>query len=831
MSAIPLIFAKFYKQLLLLMIFITSSPLHGSETYKNILKLVNNGNLQQAELLSKQQLSAPSLSIDDEILYLAILGDIKFYGDAYVAAIEFYQQAVVKAKKTQNLKQVAEQYKNIAIGYSHLREYGESLRWQQKAWLILNKNNWKNSDIALSILLSQSSLYGYIGAYEQSLETIAKAQRLAIKLNNLSALSDSYVRVAALHSESNNYQAAINQLKLVDITLMNDRSSLGWYYSLYSEALIALNQSDQAQRLIEKAIDSKIQWTAENLHAFEVILLESYLQQQDIELAEQSIRNFKTNKENFETSWLLYYLQAQKFKLENKHKLSFDSNIQAISLFFKYDSWNRNSDKSLFFEIPLSLIEATIEDAMDIGLSDSNLIFELYYLAFLAKQPIQVKSGHDSTLKKINGGLAESAVINDILFGEASLNFSDRFKLAELQSEMNSDEGFVFYLSIEDKYYAMLVTQTALISTKLKLNFIEINNLVIQLLTHLEADNNDWIKTAHKLDSILINPLRNLGLEPLKTVHFIQDENLRFLPMDVLIDDQGSLLIDRHDIAINTVKTLKKHLQTRIKAKSNSGNQSNSTALNLVGISEGKLDIPSYWHTAYRNLNMSKNNLPHVNKELKHLEAEFSNSSLTMANQATETRAKNIISNAKGILHFASHGFDNPVAPAYSSLVLKSDNNNDGLLQAREISNLTTDAELVVLASCSSAKGGLSGLYGYNSGLAESFIFAGAKTVIGTLWDVKDQTTYKFMQWFYQGVSQQFTTSKALNYAKKQARQSGWKTYDWAGFILLGQTDLKLNLQTNNSYNWLYYSIIIIIVLMTILYLKKYRTFSKNSKK
>ena len=812
------------RPLLLLFLVLCSFIANAGDDYAEIVNLTNNGQLQKAEKRVRHKLSNNEIDPGDKINYLALLGDIYFYNDNYLQAIHYYQKAIVIANSSNNQRQLAEQYKNVAISHSQLSEFGEALRWHQRAWQILNKNSWQENETALSLLLSQSSIYGYIGAFEQSMETISKAQKLATKLGRLNALSDSYVRVASIQMENNKPQSALNSLQLVDTELMNDRSSLAWYFSLYSEALIALDRAFDAQQLINKALNYDIKWTPENFNAFEIILLESYLQEHNLSQATQSLNDLANNSDDFAESWLLHYLLAKKYKLENKHKLSFDTNLHAISLFFKYSSYNFSSSKSLFFDIPKELIEATIIDAMNVGLAHSDLIFELYYLAFLAKQPIQIKSGNINIIDTTTRNQAESAVIKDIFFGEASMIFSDRLRLSELQSGLSHNEGFVFYLNIDETYYAMLVTPNNITSLRLPNTAKNINDWVIQLLIQLEANDSDWIRTAHKLDNILIKPLRSQGLEQLQTVHFIQDANLRFLPMDVLIDDQGILLSDRYNIAISTVKSLRRHITSNTK----SDNKNNDTKLNLIGMSDSKLTIPSYWNTAYRNLNISSTNLPNVNKELKHLNTEFPNSTLTMADEATETKAKNIISLARGILHFASHGFDNPIAPAYSALVLKPDNNNDGLLQAREISKLTTAAELVVLATCSSAKGGLNGLYGYNSGLAESFIHAGAKTVIGTLWDVKDQQTYQLMQWFYQGISQQLTVSEALNHAKKLARKSGWETYDWSAFILLGQTDLKLKIKQRNHYLWVYRLLIIVSTFIVIFFLLKFSKYNRH---
>lgn len=796
-----------------------TTQVNADEYFGKAVVLADNGQLQKAEEIISHQLSKSTTTQQDKLKYLALLGDVYFYKNNTIEAMKYYHNALDIAHDTKNSYQIAEQYKNIAISHSELSEFGESLRWHQKAWQQLERDNNTQGNTGLSVLLAQSSIYGYIGAFEQSMETISKAQNLASKINKLDALSDSYLRMASIQSEVKNYHASLNALQLVDTNVMNDRSSLAWYFSMYANTLIHLNQTKKSQEIINQALNYDIQWTESDINNFEILLLETYLHDGNLEQANPMLADLEQNMDNFDESWVMHFLLAKKYKLEKKHNRSFDTNIKAISLFFKHASFNQHSNNSLFFNIPQNLVEATIVDAMDVGLSQSDLIFELFYLAFLAKEPIHVKPGESESTQSQTGLKAESAVINDILFGEASLNFSDRLKLSELQDGLNQHEGFVFYLSIGDNFYSMLVTNTTISSFQLLQNTETIQNLVIKLLTQLESNNQDWSQTAHQLDDLLIQPLRQQGLEKLNSLHFVQDSNLRFLPMDLLLDEQGVLLSDRHDIAINTVKSLKKYLNTQHHSQS----IEDPVKLNLIGVSEGKIELPSFWHTAYRNLNLAQNNLPSVNKELLELNQNISNSFLTLGHKATETRTKHIINEARGILHFASHGFDNPIAPAYSALVLKPDDSNDGLLQAREISKLKTQAQLVVLASCSSAKGGLSGLYGYSSGLAESFIHAGAKTVIGTLWDVKDKKTYQLMQWFYQGLSHNLTVSKALNHAKKQARLSGWNVYDWSAFILLGQTDLKLQLSSNKSNNWIYFVLITIIILMVILYSIKYR--------
>ena len=54
-----------------------------------------------------------------------------------------------------------------------------------------------------------------------------------------------------------------------------------------------------------------------------------------------------------------------------------------------------------------------------------------------------------------------------------------------------------------------------------------------------------------------------------------------------------------------------------------------------------------------------------------------------------------------GLIHIATHGLVIPAAPARSALVLASgEDGEDGFLQAREISQLQLQADLVVLSAC-----------------------------------------------------------------------------------------------------------------------------------
>jgi CHAT domain-containing protein len=112
---------------------------------------------------------------------------------------------------------------------------------------------------------------------------------------------------------------------------------------------------------------------------------------------------------------------------------------------------------------------------------------------------------------------------------------------------------------------------------------------------------------------------------------------------------------------------------------------------------------------------------------------------------------------------------------------------DDGLLEFQEITQLSLSAVLVTLSACDTANGKLEGEEGID-GLAEAFLLAGAKSVVGALWDVDDSATESLMKAFYshlaQGQDKAFALRQAkLDYLQRSANSS--PVY-WAPFTLIG---------------------------------------------
>lgn len=172
---------------------------------------------------------------------------------------------------------------------------------------------------------------------------------------------------------------------------------------------------------------------------------------------------------------------------------------------------------------------------------------------------------------------------------------------------------------------------------------------------------------------------------------------------------------------------------------------------------------------------------------------------------ATERNLKKIQS--PGILHIATHGFFSTEFVSlneeakkdflfHSGIVLSGANRqteretssfrDDGIVTAYEVMNLDlSKTELVVLSACETGLGKIEngeGVYG----LQRSFLQAGARNVMISLWKVDDSYTKELMIKFYSYFSRGFSKRESLKLAQLDQMKHVSDPKHWGGFILIG---------------------------------------------
>lgn len=119
-------------------------------------------------------------------------------------------------------------------------------------------------------------------------------------------------------------------------------------------------------------------------------------------------------------------------------------------------------------------------------------------------------------------------------------------------------------------------------------------------------------------------------------------------------------------------------------------------------------------------------------------------------------------------------------------------NVDDGWLTAEEISQLDLrGTDLVVLSACNTGRGQVA-TGNAVAGLRSAFMFSGARTLVGSLFEVPDQQTRELMKGFYAGLSAGRGKLDSLNDArleligKLRAETGAAHPFFWASFALVG---------------------------------------------
>ncbi len=144
-------------------------------------------------------------------------------------------------------------------------------------------------------------------------------------------------------------------------------------------------------------------------------------------------------------------------------------------------------------------------------------------------------------------------------------------------------------------------------------------------------------------------------------------------------------------------------------------------------------------------------------------------------------------------IHLATHGYLNASRPELSAVLLSLVNEQgepvDGFLRLEDLYNLNWPAEVVTLSACQTGLG--TDIKGEGIvGLTRGLMYAGARRVVVSSWNVSDQATAQLMTRFYQGILRDGNRpAAALRAAQIQMLgDKRWRApYFWAAFQLQGE--------------------------------------------
>lgn len=287
----------------------------------------------------------------------------------------------------------------------------------------------------------------------------------------------------------------------------------------------------------------------------------------------------------------------------------------------------------------------------------------------------------------------------------------------------------------------------------------ELEEKIFNFYNNLGRQGFDYIPPLQELNSLLIEPIgQELDRARIENLVFLQDGILRNIPMEVLLsaaDDR--YLIEKYQIFyLSGLKGTFSQYR---------GKQNNI----FFGISEARKGL---------------NPLPFVKQEANFVEELlgariYLNQDFTKANFFELLKGQNF-----STIHLATHG--NFQGSAQNSWLLSFDRLMS--LEDIKLALLSTEnpAQLLVFSACETAAGDSLTTLGF-AGIG---LRSRADNVIGSLWQVPDDSTSIFIKEFYQELKQGASLPEAKRKAQIKILENSKKPLNWGGLILINNSEI-----------------------------------------
>lgn len=394
----------------------------------------------------------------------------------------------------------------------------------------------------------------------------------------------------------------------------------------------------------------------------------------------------------------------------------------------------------------------------------------------------------------------------------SSAKYGGIFPLDSIQSSLDSNSQFLEYLLSDTTVVILTITsenvnlEMVYIPKDLQKNLDSLLSLIsrsLDLMIPLKNTYSVFNQSSYKLYKYLLDPVLDVS----KTRLIISPDGiLAKLPFEVLITEKenrdfktASYLLKKYDVQyVYNLNLLHK-----------SSKEFNSDPA-LLAFSFSDLATDS------ESTRSIMNELPSTAIELQAIQNTFSgrNEQFLNGDEATETAFKELASGFE-IIHLAVHGVGDTEYAIDSRLEFNSslDSINDGKLYAHELYNLDLKKlRLAVLSACETGIGKEVAGEGVFS-IARGFAYAGAPSIVMSLWKVSDKHTARLIESFYKKLDGGESIDRALRSAKLSFLENADNVeafpYHWSGFIAQGDVSA-----IKESKSWYLYSLYLIVPLV-----------------
>lgn len=371
----------------------------------------------------------------------------------------------------------------------------------------------------------------------------------------------------------------------------------------------------------------------------------------------------------------------------------------------------------------------------------------------------------------------------------ASLQYPQPLDVTGTQQALDPGTLMLAYSVGKSETVLFAITGQSFTVHRLKVGDAELRERVEAFRNLIERRSKEVDRPAQDLYELLLRPA-DAALETSERVLVVPDGPLQTLPFAALRRD-GRYLVEwkpLHNAASATV-------YVELRKRRVPGNQ----PMQLAAFGDPKYARAgvALEQTALRSVKtrgFQLEELPASRDEVQRIASLYPDPAkrVFLGADATEERAKAVGRDVRYI-HFATHGLLDQQFPLNSALVLTIPDGNggareNGLLQAWEVfEQVRINADLVTLSACETGLG--QELDGEGLvGLTRAFQYAGARSILASLWSVADSSTADLMERFYQHLQSGQSKDEALRAAQMEEMRQAENAHPfyWAAFTLIG---------------------------------------------
>ena len=422
-------------------------------------------------------------------------------------------------------------------------------------------------------------------------------------------------------------------------------------------------------------------------------------------------------------------------------------------------------------------------DSIQELISDLNKQIDSCRLALFKSKPNSPASQHTETeILQLQQAANELASELNSMNPSYSTLFTDERTTARerIRKKLDPNQSLLSYFLTTDTIICLQINPTG----DLTYHFLGSRHLLDSLLSELTVlwqkdvtnlDENQYVihldATTHVLSSLYQLLIEPLGELPPRLV-IIPDENLHSLNFDMLLETQPDpgtslarypFMVRKHAITYgHSIKTWMHMEETQPGSHS------------LVGY------IPGFGGSSYSSLEVSRASLEGLSKFYRYT-----------PRTGTAANRTNLFHDSKQAnIHFETHAVLNDSISNFSFLLLNDPQGSLDTFFLQEIYQLDLPGSYVAIPNCETHLGEMARGEGVIS-LARAFTYAGASSIITSLWIVKEQPSARIMTDFYSNMSEGTPKDLALQEAKlayidNARNELQAHPYVWASLIHIG---------------------------------------------